>query len=446
MALVEDDQTEAIAPAFEVDVGRVVGADGEWVDRVFTAAEQADGAAERVLELPEPLVEQVDGGRDDDRGSSGLGDGEQGEKGLAGAGGQDDDAATAVVPPGFEPFELMREGIARTVDVPGDFFVAASVILERWRLWRCSTMRAVVAGLARWLLVRLSKRTPGRAARTSGSPPLRRRVPPSNLSVMGPMRSCYEGHGAGATPTVTQVGRARDAVPSQGPRHPCDSHFTPGWPPGSPRVGLPPVEAGVERVQFVHPVSILSWTPTLSLPRCGTVLLTGECTGWAVGCQTEGTAAEANGFGMGNQPLDGRGSACEHGALRPRQSDPGGAICGIPVASGCCSMTPAASARRSVSNRFRFVTTLPAMRVEDAERVGGWVVVTAAAAKPSTGPAVRTTPLGCGQAQGRPTLRKSPPLRRTSATAPGRTTTTPVLCTRLPTRVRLTRAGVFAQQ
>ena len=65
VALVEDEQAEAVAPAFEVDVGRVVGGDGQRLDVVVAAAEQADRDAERRRQLAVPLVQQVDRRRDD---------------------------------------------------------------------------------------------------------------------------------------------------------------------------------------------------------------------------------------------------------------------------------------------------------------------------------------------------------------------------------------------
>src|SRR5207302_6162703 len=54
MALVEDQQTEAVSPAFEVQVGGIVGGHRERLKFVVAAAEQTDGAAERLQELGVP--------------------------------------------------------------------------------------------------------------------------------------------------------------------------------------------------------------------------------------------------------------------------------------------------------------------------------------------------------------------------------------------------------
>ena len=72
VALVEDEQAEAIAPAFHMDVRRVVGGHRERLDVVIAAAHQADGAAEGLRQFPVPLVQQVDCRRDYERRPGGF--------------------------------------------------------------------------------------------------------------------------------------------------------------------------------------------------------------------------------------------------------------------------------------------------------------------------------------------------------------------------------------
>src|SRR5437867_812256 len=98
MALVEDEQAILVAPAFEVNMRGVVGGDGERLQIVVAAAEQTNWLAEVVDHFAVPLVEQIDGRRDDEGGASGLADGEDGGVSLAGAGRQYDDAARSLLP------------------------------------------------------------------------------------------------------------------------------------------------------------------------------------------------------------------------------------------------------------------------------------------------------------------------------------------------------------
>ena len=65
VALVEDDQAEPVAEPAHVQVGRVVSRDGQGLDVVLAAADQADLGAEGQRQLVVPLVHQVDRRRDD---------------------------------------------------------------------------------------------------------------------------------------------------------------------------------------------------------------------------------------------------------------------------------------------------------------------------------------------------------------------------------------------
>src|SRR5262249_59436795 len=115
MAFIEDDQTELVAPAFEVDVGGIVGGDREWLDIVVAAAEQTNGRAERAKQFAVPLIHKWNGRRDDERRPTDVGDGQQGDKRFAGARWKDNDAAATCVPPGCQGFLLMRERRARRI-------------------------------------------------------------------------------------------------------------------------------------------------------------------------------------------------------------------------------------------------------------------------------------------------------------------------------------------
>ena len=128
VALVEDQQAEAVAPALQVDVGRVVGSDRQRLNVVGTPAHQADGDVEGLAQLAVPLVEQVDGGSDDQRWPSGLANGQNGDPGLAGAGRQHHDAAAALLPPCLDGFRLVRERLALGVQRPGRLLPGAGLI------------------------------------------------------------------------------------------------------------------------------------------------------------------------------------------------------------------------------------------------------------------------------------------------------------------------------
>ena len=180
MALVEHQQAKAMAPAIEVDVERIVGGDGQRPHFVLAAAQQADVRAEGVAQLGVPLVQKVDGRRDDEGGPGGLADGEDGDMGLAGAGGQHDDATAAVAPPALECFELVRERIAAGSQRPGRLPPGTGVVLVRDLLAaKMFDQRAIMAPWARWPPVRGSCWTNGNELSVAVSGPATTTVPPS---------------------------------------------------------------------------------------------------------------------------------------------------------------------------------------------------------------------------------------------------------------------------
>ncbi len=119
MALVEDQKAVTIAPLFEMDIGGIVDGDGQRLQVEVAAAEQADRHVEGHRQLAVPLVEQVDGRRDDQRRAGGALDGEDREERLAGAGGQDHNAATPLPDPGFQALTLVGERVATDAQRPG---------------------------------------------------------------------------------------------------------------------------------------------------------------------------------------------------------------------------------------------------------------------------------------------------------------------------------------
>ena len=100
MALVEHQQAEAVAQVLHVQVGRVVRRDGQRLDRVFAAADEADRHAEAGPKHVVPLADQVQRRRQHQRAAAAIVDGQAGDVGLAGAGGQHDDAPPLGRPPG----------------------------------------------------------------------------------------------------------------------------------------------------------------------------------------------------------------------------------------------------------------------------------------------------------------------------------------------------------
>ena len=94
MALVEHHQAEARAEVLHVEEGGVVRRDGDRLDEIVAAADDADLTPKPVAEKPVPLRDEIEGRGDDERLATHGVDGQQRHLGLSGAGGQDDEAAT----------------------------------------------------------------------------------------------------------------------------------------------------------------------------------------------------------------------------------------------------------------------------------------------------------------------------------------------------------------
>ncbi len=129
VALVADEQAEAVAVELGLGGGGVVGGDGELAALVGAAAEHADLAGEPLLQDLLPLQHEVDRGDDDQRGAAGVLDRHDGEQGLAGAGGQLDDAGAAAGDPGVEGGLLVGEGAERGDEREVDALVLAGEVV-----------------------------------------------------------------------------------------------------------------------------------------------------------------------------------------------------------------------------------------------------------------------------------------------------------------------------
>ena len=134
VALVEDDEAEPGAEVLHVQERRVVGRDGDRLHVVLATADEPDRAPEGRAEQVEPLSDQVERGRDDERAAALVVDGEERHVALAGPRGQDDDAATAVSPPRRQSLGLVGSRIAVDASAPGKLRVPArSVVVRRLR-------------------------------------------------------------------------------------------------------------------------------------------------------------------------------------------------------------------------------------------------------------------------------------------------------------------------
>jgi hypothetical protein len=112
MALVEYDEAEAVAEALHMQVGRVVGGDGDVVHHVRAAAHEADVDGERRREAVVPLRHQVEGGHHDQGAALLHRHRQRCHEGLARAGGQHHHAAATGFRPRADGFGLVREGRA----------------------------------------------------------------------------------------------------------------------------------------------------------------------------------------------------------------------------------------------------------------------------------------------------------------------------------------------
>src|SRR5262245_17037747 len=128
VAFIEDQEAVAVAPALDMNVGRIVRRDGQRLQVIIAAAEQTDRDTEGQGEFAVPLIEQVDSGRDHQRGTLGALDGEDGKVRFAGAGRQHDDAARALGPPGFERLGLVRKRLALGLERPRVRLIVAGLV------------------------------------------------------------------------------------------------------------------------------------------------------------------------------------------------------------------------------------------------------------------------------------------------------------------------------
>jgi hypothetical protein len=93
MAFVEHDETEPTAEVLHVEVGGVVGGDGQWVQRILAAPDHADLDAEARAQEIVPLPHEVERRGDDQRAATPFVDRHDRDVTLAGARRQDHDAA-----------------------------------------------------------------------------------------------------------------------------------------------------------------------------------------------------------------------------------------------------------------------------------------------------------------------------------------------------------------
>ena len=107
MGLVEDHQPEPVAHPFHVDVGAVVGRDGDRANLVPSVAEDACVHAENLADSPVPLVHQVPDRCDDQRGYPALVHRSQCDDRLARTRRHDDLAASVDLLPGSQRFVLV---------------------------------------------------------------------------------------------------------------------------------------------------------------------------------------------------------------------------------------------------------------------------------------------------------------------------------------------------
>ena len=129
MAFIEHEQAEAMAPAFDVDVGGIVGRHRDGLNVVITAAQQAHRHVQSQAQLAVPLRHEVDGRRHHQGRPADVVDGENGHEGFARARGKDDDPPAALPPPDLEGLELVRKRIAADAQGPGRQLVGAGFVL-----------------------------------------------------------------------------------------------------------------------------------------------------------------------------------------------------------------------------------------------------------------------------------------------------------------------------
>ncbi|ESS08193.1 MAG: hypothetical protein A07HN63_02213 [uncultured archaeon A07HN63] len=114
MDLVEDDEPKVVAEFVSPQVGRIVGRHGHTFDALLAATEPADGGVELGFEFALPLLQEVDGGHDDESRFVTGGYCGQRDHGFTRAGRQFEDAAAVVVEPRVEGVLLiLTEFVAR---------------------------------------------------------------------------------------------------------------------------------------------------------------------------------------------------------------------------------------------------------------------------------------------------------------------------------------------
>jgi len=105
--LIEDYQAKPVSQLIGVDVGRIVGGDGQGFDLPFAAAQYPHLGLELLLKPGAPLGHQIEGWSHHQRGGVQLGDGFYPHEGLAASGGEDNYAAAVVGGPCIQGLALV---------------------------------------------------------------------------------------------------------------------------------------------------------------------------------------------------------------------------------------------------------------------------------------------------------------------------------------------------
>jgi hypothetical protein len=129
VALVEHHQAEPRPQVFHVQVSRIIGGDGDGLDVVVAAAQQADRFAERRPQPVVPLAHEIQRGRDHQGAPLAILEGQLGDQGLARAGRQHHDAPAAGLLPGRQRFPLVGPGLAPHHHRPLQLLVGPGLIL-----------------------------------------------------------------------------------------------------------------------------------------------------------------------------------------------------------------------------------------------------------------------------------------------------------------------------
>ncbi len=130
---VKDEHAEGVADALHVDVGRIVGRDGDRLQIVSAAADDAAMDAEGCFEVEVPLGDEIERRRDDEGRSPFAGHGQLCDEAFSGASWEYHHAASAVLFPGLERFALIIKGDALELEFEIDIDVSAGLVVE-WNL------------------------------------------------------------------------------------------------------------------------------------------------------------------------------------------------------------------------------------------------------------------------------------------------------------------------